>query len=429
MKISNIICVLMIGLIITSCNREKSDIINPKDYNVYLDTNENTTLQNSNLRLQFWNKKIKEDSLQIMAMANAAQEYSLLFRVNGDISNVKKAEQLLTKTVDIAAIKKEGYLLTLAQNYISQHRFKEAKNIAFGAYVLNPDISAKMVLFDVSMELGEYQKAEEYLNEIADQNNYNFLIRLAKWNDYKGNLDATIRNMEKAKIIAEQSKKVGLMLWSYTNLADYYGHAGRIQDSYEHYLKALQIDPSNAYAKKGIAWIAYSHEKNSEEALRIINKVLKTYQSPDYFLFKAEIVGFQDNKKAKRTNIEGYLESVKDKRYGEMYNVHNALLLAEEYQDYDKALQIAEKEIANRPTPQSYDLKAYILNLKGSYKEALHIANTYVVDQTFEPTAHLHMAQIFKSNELAERVTGLKEELLESAYELGPVTYQEIKSL
>ncbi len=419
----------MIGLIITSCDTKKSTIINPKDYNVYLNSKESTSLQNSKLRLQFWNKKIKEDSLQIMAMANAAQVYASLFRINGDITNLKLAEQLLVKSVDVAAIKKEGYLLALAQNYISQHRFKEAKNVAFGAYVLNPNASSKMVLFDVSMELGEYQKAQEYLTEIADQNDYNFLIRLAKWNDYKGNLDATIRNMEKAKIIAEQSKKVGLMLWSYTNLADYYGHAGRIQDSYKHYLKALELDPSNAYAKKGIAWIAYSYDKNSEEALKIINKVLRTYQSPDYFLLKAEIVEFQNNKKEKKKNIEDYLNAVKDQRYGEMYNVHNALLLAEEYQEYDKALQLAQKEIDNRPTPQSYDLKAYILNLKGAYKEALHIANTYVVDQTFEPTANLHIAQIFKSNKLGQKVSNLKEELLESAYELGPITYQEIQNL
>ncbi len=419
----------MIGLIITSCDTKKSTIINPKDYNVYLNSKESTSLQNSKLRLQFWNKKIKEDSLQIMAMANAAQVYASLFRINGDITNLKLAEQLLAKSVDVAAIKKEGYLLALAQNYISQHRFKEAKNVAFGAYVLNPNASSKMVLFDVSMELGEYQKAQEYLTEIADQNDYNFLIRLAKWNDYKGNLDATIRNMEKAKIIAEQSKKVGLMLWSYTNLADYYGHAGRIQDSYKHYLKALELDPSNAYAKKGIAWIAYSYDKNSEEALKIINKVLRTYRSPDYFLLKAEIVEFQNNKKEKKKNIEDYLNAVKDQRYGEMYNVHNALLLAEEYQEYDKALQLAQKEIDNRPTPQSYDLKAYILNLKGAYKEALHIANTYVVDQTFEPTANLHIAQIFKSNKLGQKVSNLKEELLESAYELGPITYQEIQNL
>ena len=69
-------------------------------------------------------------------------------------------------------------------------------------------------------------------------------------NDHNGDLDTTIRFMEKARDKAEASKNNGLMLWAYTNLADYYGHAGRIEDSYDHYLKTLRIDPENAYAKK-----------------------------------------------------------------------------------------------------------------------------------------------------------------------------------
>jgi len=123
-------------------------------------------------------------------------------------------------------------------------------------------------LFDVSMELGEYDNASKYLEKIADHNDFNFLIRLAKWSDFKGDLDLTIKYMEKATKLVEQKNNKALMLWSYCNLGDYYGHAGRIKDSYQHYLKALEIDPSYTYAKKGIAWIAYSYEKKPQEALR-----------------------------------------------------------------------------------------------------------------------------------------------------------------
>ncbi len=417
-------------MFVVSCNKEETTITNPEDYAVYLTKHNNQTRKEAKEKLQFWNSRIKADSLQITALSPAATAYTELFHSTGDIAYLKLAEKALTKSVDVAAIGKSGYLLALAHNYISQHRFIEAKEAAQGAYLLKTNSKeTEMVLFDISMELGEYENAEKYLQKIANQSDYNFLIRLAKWNDYKGNLDATIRNMEKALKIAENGKKKGLQLWSYTNLADYYGHAGRIEESYDHYLKALAIDPSNAYAKKGIAWIVYSYEYKPEEALKILDAVMSDYQSPDYFLLKAEIAGFQKNDTVKKINLIKYYNSVKDNRYGIMYNTHTALLLAEEYGEYDEALVIAEEEIQNRPTPQSYDLKAYILNLKGDHKEALTIAENYIVHKTFEPLANLHIAQIYKANNLSEKVSPIIEELMDSSYELGPVISKELMNL
>ncbi|WP_109853598.1 cell surface protein [Aquimarina sp. AU58] len=429
MKLINIIYVMVMVCIVVSCQKSKNIITSPQDYEAYIQKKENPKAQQAIKELQFWNNRITEDSTQILAMSRAAGVCSQLFQYTADIQQLKKAEQLLLKSVAVAAIKKEGYLLALAQNFISQHRFNEAKKAAQGAFILNPNRASRLVLFDVTMELGEYDDAKKHLESVANTSDYNFLIRLAKWNDYKGNLDATIRYMEKAKSIAESSKNQNLILWSYTNIADYYGHAGRIKDSYNHYLKALEIDPSNGYAKKGIAWIAYSYEQNPEEALRIMDAVIETHQSPDYYLLKAEIAEFQNNKKNKHQNIAAYQEAVDDHRYGDMYNAYNALLLAEEHQEFDKALQIAEREIANRPTPETYDLKAYILTLKGDYKQALEIAQEHIIDKTFEPEANYHIAEIYKANGLLDKVKSIKEELLESSYELGPVLSKSIKEL
>lgn len=430
MRVLNNIIVIMISILIISCQEKENSITNPEDYEIYLTEQNNQIAENAIKKLQFWDTKIKGDSLQITALTPAASAYTELFQSTGDIEYLKLAEKALTRSSDIAAIGKSGHLLSLAHNYISQHRFREAKKAAQGAYLLKTNTNAaEMVLFDVSMELGEYEKAQKYLEQIADQSDYNFLIRLAKWNDYKGNLDATIRNMEKAKRIAESGKKESLMLWSYTNLADYYGHAGRIKESYDHYLKTLAIDPSNAYAKKGIAWIVYSYENNPDEAFRILDAVTKDYQSPDYFLLKAEIAEYKNDDEAKEANLKKYLSTANNIKYGDMYNTHNALVLAEEYQEYEQALKLAEEEIMNRPTPQSYDLKAHILNLKGNHIEALGIAKKHIINKTFEPVANLHIAQIYKANDLSEKASLIVEELIESSYELGPLTFQKIADL
>lgn len=415
---------------ITSCQKSEVQITNQKDYNTYLNLKRNNKTENLNLRLTFWNKKLNKDSTRIVALGPIAKVYSSLFQHTGDIEYLKKAEQTLLKSVEVAAIEKEGYLLALAKNYISQHRFIEAEKVAEKALKTNANSKAsKMVLFDISMELGKYNEAEKYLESFANLSDYNFLIRLAKWNDHNGNLDATIRNMEKAKSIAEKSNKKELILWSYTNLADFYGHAGRIKDSYTYYLKALQIDPSNAYAKKGIAWIAYSYEQNAKEALRIINTIAKSHRAPDYALFKAEIAEYQKNKEAKIANFKQYFDIVKNPEYGDMYNTYNALIRAEEFDDYDEAIKIAVEETKKRPTPEVYSVLAHILNLKGEYKTALQIAETHVIGRTYEPEVYYHLAKIYKSNKQIDKIVPIKKELLESSYELGPVLIREIENL
>lgn len=421
---------ILISLVIISCEDKEQLITNSEAYSKYLSVTENQASSEAKLQLEFWNKRIKKDSLQLTALGPVASAYTQLFESTGEIKYLKLAEKVLTKSSSIATIGKSNHLLALAHNYISQHRFIEAKEAAMGAYLLGTNTKAtEMVLFDVFMELGDYENAHQYLEKFANQNDYHFLIRLAKWNDYKGNLDATIRNMERALKIAESSKNDDLLLWSYTNLADYYGHAGRIKESYTCYLKALEIDPANAYAKKGIAWIIYSYEDRPEEALKILDAITDTHQGPDYLLIKAEIEEYLTNEIAKKINLIKYSNIIKNKQYGDMYNVHTALLLVEEYKMFDKALEIAEVEIANRPTPQSYDLKAYILHLKGNHKKALKIAEEFVVNKTFEPIANLHIAQIYKANNLIGKADAIFEDLKESSYELGPVLFSEITNL
>lgn len=409
---------------------QEKQITHPKAYNTYLQHQDTSRKDLNTQHLQFWNTRIQQDSIQIIALGKSAQEYTELFETTGTIESLKKAELALQKAVDNAHIAKDVYLRALAKNLISQHRFKEALYALAKAEKFHPNKRATQLMqFDVAMELGNYDNAQEYLNKLTDFSDFNYLIRLAKWKDYKGDLDATIHYMERAKSIAEYSNNEALKLWTYTNLADYYGHAGRIKDSYQHYLKSLAIDAGNAYAKKGIAWITYSHEKNPTEALRILEAIQKQHQSPDYFLLKAEIAEYQNDLTAKQKNIDAYFEIVQNPNYGAMYNTHTAEILLGEKERYDEALEIAQKEVANRPTPQSYDLLAYVYQQKGAYKKALEIAETYVANKTYEPLAQYHLAEIYKANGLNDLVKSIRKELLEASYELGPVTTNAIKNL
>ncbi|UII75443.1 hypothetical protein LV716_14415 [Flagellimonas sp. HMM57] len=409
---------LLLLTLVVGCNQKSKFKTDSKDYELYLSTASNST---TSKYFELWNNKIKPDSLQALGLGNVAAEYSRFFTGTGNITYLKKAEEALSKAVEVAAIGKAAYYRALARNYISQHRFKEALTLAELALKKGSGVNASHgLLFDLHMELGNYNTASKYLDSIRNMSDFGYLIRLAKWNDYKGNLDTTIRLMEKAINKAESSKNRQLMLWSYTNLADYYGHAGRIQESYEHYLKALKIDSKNAYAKKGIAWIVFSHEKDGAEALRILNAITQTHTLPDYHLLRAEIAEFMNDDALKKSALNAYHKSIQDKSYGAMYNAYTINLYLDELQAFDRALELAKKEVENRPTPESFDMLAYSYLKKGEPEVALELAQNHVVGKTQEPVILQHLAEIYKANGKTKEVQELKKELLEALYELGP---------
>jgi len=425
----NIVYIIAILFLISCGNKNTDFVTNANDYEAYLvsDSPEITSKH-----FQLWNSKIKPDSVQLLSFSNVAGEYSRFFKKTGNIKYLKKAEKALTKAVEIANINKAAYRRALARNYISQHRFNEALTLAEEAAVIGGGKKeTHSLLFDVHMELGNYKKAESYLDSIKNMSDFGYLIRVAKWNDYKGNLDTTIDFMEKATAKAESSKNRTLLLWTYSNIADYYGHAGRIEDSYNHYLKTLEIDPQNAYAKKGIAWMVFSHEKDGKEALRILDAVTENYNAPDYYLLKAEIAEFMNDDVEMKLNLDSYYTAVKSNEgaYGDMYNAYQIEFYLDQTKQYEKALNLALKEVITRPTPETYGLLAHTYHKMGKNKAALELVETHIIGKTFEPAILYQAAEIYKANNQFDKVSALKMELMGAVYELGPASKKEISQL
>ncbi|GAA4239140.1 hypothetical protein GCM10022291_32310 [Postechiella marina] len=426
----NKILIMVLFVCALSCKNNNQQITNQLDYNTYLQTDKDEVLQLALADYAFWEKKLEKDPNQFPYLVKAAAAQSLLFNKTGNIESLIKAEKHLIDANKATNYKKSGYLRALARNYISQHKFKSSLELLKKAEAIGENLeSTQKMLFDVYLELGNYKMAKQNLNTFEDFNDFDYLIRLSKWLDHKGNLDGAIKYLDKAMAIAESSNLPGTKQWTYTNLADYYGHAGLIEMSYNFYLKALEIDPNDAYAKKGIAWIVYSYEKNPDEALRILNAVTQGYNAPDYHLLKSEIAEFKNDENLKLTELELYQKDVSNPLYGDMYNKYNALLLAENQKKSAKALAIANQEIANRPTPQSYDLLAWTYYNHGDVKDALAVMEKYVVGKTFEPETLFHLAKVYKANGKFNDAKNLKKELLESTFELGPLMAEKIKNI
>lgn len=431
MKPYKIIPLLVLVLFtVLGCDKIVHQITDSSDYSEYLNIKGNKSMDFAYQEIDFWQKKYDAAPNQKSYLGIIASKYAAIFEYTGDINNLYKVESLLTQLNVAYHYSNVANLRSLARNYIMQHRFKEALILANKALAIGEGRSeTEKLLFDVQMELGNFPEALKNLNAIKNMNDFDYLIRLAKWNDYKGDLETAIVMMEKARAIAEKEDNKVFKIWSYSNLGDFYGHAGRIQESYDSYLKTLEIDPNYSYALKGITWIIFSHERNTHEAKKIVEAIELTHNSPDLFLLKVQIAEFEGKKNDASKYEKAYFKMLQSHDYGAMYNKYNALLYADKKVTATKALEIAKIEVEHRPTPDSYDLLAWAYFNLGKHKKALEIAEKHVVGKSFEPEVQYHLAMIYKSNDLIPKSDEIKEELLSSLYELGPDFEQKINQL
>ena len=429
----NVFASMCLSLLLLGCNGQGDKDVtfstNPKDYTSFLQADPIKSYAAALEEKEFWSKRLGSDSTGVGDLGPLAGAYSKLFETSGAIQHLKDAEQVYKKAITVAAIKiQDGYKRALAKNYITQHRFKDAITLLEESYAgISNKHATELLLFDCYLEVGAYSKALQLLKKIENINQFDYLIRISKWSDHQGDLSAAIGYMEKALAIANSRNNLALQIWTNTNIADYYGHQGDIIASYNHYLKTLALQPDHAYAKKGIAWILYSKEDNITQASVLIDHLLANHNLPDYYLLKAEMASYQGDSVLSEEYMQQFFTLANNPLYGDMYNTHKirALVKTDPY----KALQLAQKEVDNRTTPQSYQFLALAQLASNQKQEALATITNFVVGKTSEPMALLYSAQVYKANGMLDKVTALKTALLPASYELGPEIYKQVTAL
>lgn len=403
-------------------------ITNKNDYDIYLVKGiSDVEAKKITGEIEFWNQRLSTDTGSFVNKLEMARNYMARFKVKGNINDLNTGDSLLKRSSEKLAHTDPEILYALTQNSITQHTFQVAKNYIREAEKAKGDsYLLKLLQFDVNMELGHYREAGKCLEGLGDKSAFDCLIRQAKWEDHKGKTEEAIVLMEEA-LETVKNKKKSLFCWTLSSLGDMYGHAGRIKESYQAYLSVLRNDPSNLYCLKGIAWIAYSHDKKYGEAKRILRYILTQAEMPELRLMLADIAASEGNQKEARELANEFIATVSKPAYGGMYNKYLIQLYCEELSDYDRALTITKKELMNRFTPETCDLLAWVYYKKGDLEKAYEFCSGHVYNFTFEPEALMHSGFIYADIGKTEEARKILKECLESEFELGPIARRQIE--
>lgn len=419
------ILALIICTLLTLTGFAKKNMVSPTVFELYQPDKKINLVQKD---IAFWTNKLEASPSQNSYLIKLSRAYSELFSLTSQINDLKRGETLLLSALATPLINRSSVLRALAHNYISQHRFCAALDLVLEATEIGENKFANnKMLFDIYMELGADEQARIQLTKLTNNNSFDYLIRKSKWEDNKGNLTDAINYLESAKKKAIATNNKPLMAWIYSNLGDYYGHNGEIKKSYNHFKKTLEVDPANWYALKGIAWIAYANDKNINLSERLIQTIQTKNSSPSLYLKLAELAAYKSNKIVQDKAIINFQKAIDKKGYGDMYNKYACLVAAEYTGKFDLAYTLANQEIINRPTTESYDLLAWTLFLDGQIEAAQKVAKKHLLNQTSEPELLLHLAYIFYQVPIIS--TPILQALEDTYFELGPLKTKEINNL
>ena len=344
---------LILIVAFTACSNDPL-MVNEKDFsNSMRSGHTKVAAQKLITEMAFWENRLNKDTGNFVDMLEIAKCRLTLFKLTGNTADLHKGDSLLNESSAKLRNTNPGILYSLSQASITQHKFKFAADFNESARKADADhYTISLLDFDVSMELGRYKNALKDLNAIMDKHSFDYLIRRAKWEDHHGDLNGAIKLMEEAFEDVKESKK-SLFIWTLSNLSDMYGHAGRIKDAYNGYISVLRKDPDNLYCLKGLAWIAYSHDHNYTLAKKLLNFIQSETSMPDLELMLADINESEGNIRAKEAHIKNFISTVSGPYFGNMYNKYLINIYAAQPSETKKAVELAEKEILNRFTPET----------------------------------------------------------------------------
>ncbi len=277
--------------------------------------------------------------------------------------------------------------LAIHAHILSQdHRFEEARVIAHRIVRAKPDdTTARIVLGDAELELGNYEAAVEmYQSAIdlrPDLRSYNRGAYM-RWlhGDYEGALDLYRLAAESGDLRDPET-----VAWCHTDLGEVewtQGHLDRAKMAAD---AALQLHPSYAPALRLKARAMFA-EGQTDDAIRYIEDAINARALPEDHLQLSEWLEARGDAERAREERERGLALVREDRRAV------SIFLARHDQERDRALELARQEVRDRPTIQSYDALALALTRSGRLSDARTAMDRAMHLGTADPRFFLHDA-------------------------------------
>ena len=349
-----------------------------------------TSVISSNI--DFFSRRFAEDPWSYLVGGRLVGALMLRFRNSANLADVVEAERV-ARAVVRAAPDRAGALARVSAVVLAQHKFGEAYSIALEAVQINPsDDAVQGTLFDAAMAAGRYALAESTLAHLSSST-LEGQLRRAHWFNATGHQEAALSAMDRACWQIEQTGlRPQVIAWCLTELAKMRLGKSGARGARPQFERALALQPGYRGAVEGLADLA--HAKRDWKLARRLYASIAADAHPDLYLRLAETaIGLSDSEAARR--YEAMFLRVATVPDAEALYAHPlALYYASRPETRYLALAVSLRDIARRPTVESYDVLSWVHFARGEYDDALTASTRARGWGAPSATMDFHRAQI-----------------------------------
>ncbi len=341
-------------------------------------SSETSKLSETDIKVRFWLNRIEKDKTDSIAKVKAGAALVQLARESGRQNYYLQAEQILRDSIHMGASSYDT-LVMLSFALSAQHRFNESVEFAKQAIEIDPyKETAWAALGDAYLEQGQIDLAEETYNKLLSFGSSFFsLTRIANLTLFKGNYEESISILRSALEIGEKrgvnSKELARV---YTQIGENNFQRGLFNKADIEYNKALELWPDGYLPMEHLAELR-AYQQRFTESRNLYEQVIKIAPYPEILEVYAGVlqeIGEQDQANRIYKQVLDHYYLLANSGDSGYYRTL-ALFLTDQEMQPEKALDWAKKDLAIRPTSESYIVLAWVLHQLGNIDEAELWAN------------------------------------------------------
>jgi len=308
---------------------------------------------------------------QIIATMLAGQ-YLQRYREQADVGDLLRAENEAQRSLRLQPRYNITADMTMASALTAFHQMRPALAYAEEASRIVPSsFSARAAIANLDMELGDYTSAKDELTSRPIDDDPNWDISLARYDELTGHLASarTIIDGVQRRMDEVVDNPAETRAWTHWRQGELAFAAGDTRDAIIHYKEALAIFPGYWHGYDGLAK-AYWASGDWPDALEYASKGADVYPLPEVlgFEYDAQIALGQRGNAARTLDLLYAIE-----RIGNAQGM-NDRLIAMFYADHglraDDAVAIARRDLARRDDIYAEDTLAWTLAADGRWPEA-----------------------------------------------------------
>jgi tetratricopeptide (TPR) repeat protein len=340
--------------------------------------------------------RVARDELDYPDLNSLANAYLQRARETGDVSELTRAGDALSRSLAIRPADNYDALGLSASLNTTRHDFAKAVDFARRAIALKPKPAFGYgVLGDALMGMGQYaQAADAYATNLRLDPGLSSYGRQALIDMNTGKRDDALRMWNMAADAALRDGVPEHAAWANAQLGNFYFVTGDLELARDHYQQSLTVFPGYVHALSGLARVAAARGDYTA-AIRLYTQAIDRVPLPEYVSALGDVYAAAgDQKKAgDQFALIGAIEQLYAAN-GVNLDIQIGLFNADHGRDVANTVARAKAAYAQQPSIQAADMLAWVQYKSGDLAGAQIVIALALRTDTFDPLVLFHAGMI-----------------------------------